>query len=139
MLPKIFLHIRQIGQSFQYTLFNYVKFMLKELIKPTEIFSHRILGPMLLIINQKKFYGNLGNVISFHSFATSMTEMKERILNCSYELFMSYGVRSVSMDDIAKRLSISKKTIYQFYKDKNELVDELMNKKLKQDEQDIGQ
>lgn len=66
-----------------------------------------------------------------------MTDMKERILNAAFELFMSYGVRSVSMDDIAKHLSISKKTIYQFYKDKDELVHELMNKKLKQDEADI--
>ncbi len=38
------------------------------------------------------------------------------------ELFHKYGIRSVSMDDIARHLSISKKTIYQYYKDKDEIV-----------------
>jgi len=35
---------------------------------------------------------------------------------------MRYGIRSVSLDDIARQLGISKKTIYQFYADKDELV-----------------
>lgn len=47
---------------------------------------------------------------------------KEKILENAEALFNRYGVRSVSMDDIARELSISKKTIYQFFKDKDELV-----------------
>lgn len=35
---------------------------------------------------------------------------------------MQYGIRSISMDDIATQLGISKKTIYQYFADKNELV-----------------
>lgn len=35
---------------------------------------------------------------------------------------MRYGLRSVTMDDIAKELSVSKKTIYQEFKDKTELI-----------------
>lgn len=38
------------------------------------------------------------------------------------------------MDDIARHLGMSKKTIYQFFKDKNELVIALVKKKLQQDE-----
>lgn len=38
------------------------------------------------------------------------------------------------MDDIAKHLGMSKKTIYQFFKDKNELVIALVKKKLQEDE-----
>ena len=38
------------------------------------------------------------------------------------ELFMRYGIRSISMDDIATQLGISKKTIYQYFADKDELV-----------------
>ncbi len=49
-------------------------------------------------------------------------EVKERILIGAEELFMQYGFRSISMDDIAKHLSISKKTIYQFFEDKDEIV-----------------
>ena len=50
-------------------------------------------------------------------------EVKERILQKSNELFNRYGIRSVSMDDIAAQLGISKKTVYQYYTDKDELVD----------------
>jgi AcrR family transcriptional regulator len=69
------------------------------------------------------------------------TEMKARIQSAAHELFMKYGIRTISMDDIAKHLSISKKTIYQSYKDKDELVHELMTIKLKEDSkrfQDLG-
>jgi len=41
------------------------------------------------------------------------------------------------MDDIARHLAISKKTIYHFFKDKNELVTALVKKKLKDDEDQI--
>lgn len=35
---------------------------------------------------------------------------------------MRYGCKSVTMDDIARHLAVSKKTIYQFFKDKDEVV-----------------
>lgn len=50
--------------------------------------------------------------------------MRDKILKVADELFIKYGVKNVTMDDIAKELSISKKTIYQFFKDKNEIVKE---------------
>lgn len=49
-------------------------------------------------------------------------EAKERILLRAHELFNKYGLRSVSMDDIAAQLGMSKKTLYQYYTDKDELV-----------------
>ncbi|MBS1950033.1 MAG: hypothetical protein OJF59_002319 [Cytophagales bacterium] len=49
-------------------------------------------------------------------------EIKEKILESSEKLFMKYGVRSISMDDIARHLSMSKKTLYQYFVDKDELV-----------------
>lgn len=48
--------------------------------------------------------------------------IKEKIISESIELFMKYGVRSVTMDDIAKHLGMSKKTIYQHFKDKEEII-----------------
>ncbi len=48
--------------------------------------------------------------------------IKQKIITESIELFMSYGLRSVTMDDIAKHLGISKKTIYQHFKDKEEII-----------------
>ena len=44
------------------------------------------------------------------------------IVKGASELFMRYGLKSVTMDDIARHLSISKKTIYQHFADKDELV-----------------
>lgn len=49
-------------------------------------------------------------------------EAKERIAQKAHELFNRYGIRSVSMDDIAAQLGMSKKTLYQYYTDKDELV-----------------
>jgi hypothetical protein len=40
---------------------------------------------------------------------------------------MKYGIKSVSMDDIAQHLSISKKTLYQYFKDKADLVTKVVN------------
>ena len=48
--------------------------------------------------------------------------IKEKIIRESIMLFMNYGVRSVTMDDIAKHLGISKKTIYIHFKDKEEII-----------------
>ncbi len=53
-------------------------------------------------------------------------EMKDRIKQKADELFRSYGIKTVTMDEIAARLGVSKKTIYQSFADKDELVDEVM-------------
>ena len=47
---------------------------------------------------------------------------KEKIQKGAEELFMRYGVRSISMDDIARHLSVSKKTLYQHFADKEDIV-----------------
>jgi AcrR family transcriptional regulator len=54
-------------------------------------------------------------------------DAKERILVKARDLFMQYGIRSVSMDDIANNLGMSKKTLYQYYADKDELVDAVVD------------
>lgn len=63
----------------------------------------------------------------------------ERIIEGSLELFLQAGIKSVTMDDIARHLGMSKKTIYQFFKDKNELVIELIKKRLKDDENEMAE
>jgi len=49
-------------------------------------------------------------------------ELKQRILTEAEALFFQYGIKRITMDDIAKHLGISKKTIYQHFRDKDELV-----------------
>ena len=49
-------------------------------------------------------------------------ETKDRILTCAAALFMRNGIRSVSMDDIANELGMSKKTLYKSFTNKDEIV-----------------
>jgi AcrR family transcriptional regulator len=49
--------------------------------------------------------------------------MKEKIINKAEELFLTLGFKSVTMDDIANELGISKKTIYVHFANKTKLVD----------------
>lgn len=64
---------------------------------------------------------------------------KDRILKGAEELFFKYGIKSITMDDIAKHLGISKKTIYQFYSDKNEVVETLMTQRMNANECELQQ
>jgi AcrR family transcriptional regulator len=54
-------------------------------------------------------------------------ETKQRIQIAAHDLVMQYGIRSVSMDDIAANLGMSKKTIYHYFKDKDELVEAVVD------------
>lgn len=51
-----------------------------------------------------------------------MEEKEKHIIEEAGKVFMRLGIRSVNMDDVAHHLRISKKTLYQFVKDKNDLV-----------------
>lgn len=50
--------------------------------------------------------------------------MKLQILSNATDMFLTLGFKSVTMDDIAAEMRISKKTIYQHYSNKDELVEE---------------
>ena len=58
-------------------------------------------------------------------------EVQDRIKQRADELFRRYGIRSVTMDEIAAQLGISKKTIYQYYTDKDQLVDAVTEDEIK--------
>ena len=49
--------------------------------------------------------------------------MRKKIISKSEELFFSLGFKSVTMDDIANAMGISKKTIYAHFSNKTELVE----------------
>lgn len=68
---------------------------------------------------------------------TENAELKEKIVEGASGLFLRYGIRSVSMDDIASQLGISKKTIYQVFEDKDELVQGVTSYHLKRQTQEF--
>ena len=49
---------------------------------------------------------------------------------------MQYGIRSITMDEIAAQLGISKKTIYQFFTDKDAMVEAVVNEVISRNEED---
>ena len=61
-------------------------------------------------------------------------EPKERILAGARELFFKYGTKTITMDDIAKHLGMSKKTLYQYFSNKNEVVESMMLRQLHEKE-----
>lgn len=65
--------------------------------------------------------------------------MDNRILQGAQELFFRYGIKSVTMDDIAKQLGMSKKTIYQYYADKDKIVNDLIRLNMESNEHDFEQ
>jgi AcrR family transcriptional regulator len=54
-------------------------------------------------------------------------ELQDRIITVAFELFLKYGVRSVTMDQISGELGISKRTLYEIFRDKNTLLREGMD------------
>lgn len=56
-----------------------------------------------------------------------MDERLQEIIIEAAKLFRQYGVRSVSMDDLARAMGISKKTLYQHVQNKSDLVDKILD------------
>ncbi|OYX28069.1 MAG: TetR family transcriptional regulator [Flavobacteriales bacterium 32-35-8] len=54
--------------------------------------------------------------------------MREHIINTAAELFLNLGFKSITMDDIANKIGISKKTIYKFFSTKEVLIEEAIEK-----------
>lgn len=61
-------------------------------------------------------------------------DKKEQIIMQVFELFMRYGIKSMSMDDIAIHMGMSKKTLYQYFASKDDLVNAVLEKHLEMDQ-----
>lgn len=62
---------------------------------------------------------------------------KEQIIKEARELFTKYGYRKVSMDEVAKKANVSKKTIYSYFKDKDDLFKYFIHEELNEIRQTI--
>jgi AcrR family transcriptional regulator len=56
------------------------------------------------------------------------TEQQEKWLKRVEELFFKLGIKSITMDDVARELGISKKTLYSFVESKDDLVSKVMDR-----------
>ncbi|NLO01597.1 MAG: TetR/AcrR family transcriptional regulator [Bacteroidales bacterium] len=62
-------------------------------------------------------------------------EIRDKIIKETLNKFLTYGIRNVTMDGIAANIGISKRTVYEIFKDKTELIHTCL-KQLKQDHEE---
>ncbi len=63
-------------------------------------------------------------------------ELKHILLRVS-DLYRKYGIKSITMDDVASQLGMSKKTLYQHVRDKDDLVGKVIDLELEIQEQEM--
>ena len=66
--------------------------------------------------------------------AVEKVTISHKILREAFILFMKYGIRSVSMDDLSRHLGISKKTLYQHIESKDDLIAQVVDAHLAEEE-----
>jgi AcrR family transcriptional regulator len=66
-----------------------------------------------------------------------MNEELKNILSKVRELYMKYGIKSITMDDVAREMGISKKTLYQYVTDKDDLVGKFIDHEIELRKEDI--
>ena len=66
-----------------------------------------------------------------------MNEDQKNILLRVRELYMKFGIKGITMDDVASEIGISKKTLYQFVTDKDELVGKIIDHEIIRRQQEI--
>ena len=64
---------------------------------------------------------------------------KQQIISKAADLFMRYGIKSVTMDDLARQLGISKKTLYEHVENKSDLITQIFEQKINEEKQMMAQ
>lgn len=67
-----------------------------------------------------------------------MNEESKQIIEKVYELYRRYGIKSITMDDVASNLGISKKTLYKYVTDKDDLVGKVIDFEIENIKQDMN-
>jgi TetR/AcrR family transcriptional regulator, cholesterol catabolism regulator len=66
-----------------------------------------------------------------------MNDELKNIMEKVRDLYMKYGIKSITMDDVARELSISKKTLYQYVTDKDDLVGKFIDNEIELRQEEI--
>ena len=78
--------------------------------------------------------------ICFHGFLLYFCGMNEELKNIMSkvrDLYKNYGIKSITMDDVARELGMSKKTLYQYVNDKEDLVDKFVESEISTRQEEI--
>jgi AcrR family transcriptional regulator len=60
---------------------------------------------------------------------------RREILERAKELFMQYGIKSITMDDVAREMGISKKTLYQHVNNKTDLIERIIHQHIHEEKE----
>lgn len=71
------------------------------------------------------------------NYICTVNEELKKILAKVRELYTKYGIKSITMDDVARELGISKKTLYQYVTDKNDLVGKFIDNEISVRQEEI--
>ena len=88
--------------------------------------SYLILGDYIIILVTLQI--KINNMQDFKNISTYKEALKDKILTTAMTAFARNGIRAVKMDDIANALSISKRTLYEVYRNKEDLLFEGVRK-----------
>ena len=66
-------------------------------------------------------------------------DVKNKILQVSQLMFLKYGIKSVTMDDIVRELGMSKKTLYQYFENKDDLLNQIVDTTIAEDREKMQQ
>lgn len=78
------------------------------------------------------------NNIYLHRISKQRMSIRQQFLTHAEGMFMRYGIKSVSMDDLAKDLGVSKKTLYQLVPNKADLITQIFHQHIKAEKEAIG-
>lgn len=74
----------------------------------------------------------------FSSIQNEQDQLSEQILNAASDLYMKYGFKKVTMDDISKAIGKSRTSIYYYYKNREEVFQAVLNSLIKEVAAEIG-
>ena len=83
------------------------------------------------------FSAGMSSNESNHSLAPD--DPKQRIVTAARHRFLQHGFRSVTMDEIAVELGMSKKTLYAYFQSKTDLLRDVLSQKLDEVERELSQ
>jgi AcrR family transcriptional regulator len=76
-------------------------------------------------------------IVKYRCIFAAVKERFEQILLQARSIFMRYGLKSVTMDDVCREMGMSKKTLYQFVCDKSDLVKRTIELEIKNDQEQV--
>ena len=66
------------------------------------------------------------------------TEKEQQLVEGAMSIFMRFGIKSVNMDDVARQLGVSKKTLYLYFKDKEDLLSKVVERHSSEEQASIA-